>query len=125
MKPIEPQIPVVGIARRRKLIWASVAFVIIVLGGATLLQSDRGGFLYGGNLGTSVFRYEVYTRKRLFGFGMPGDGSSGPALVVVYNDSNTVIFEKNIQTALSEVDYLDGKLSIAGEGAWLLEKSKK
>ena len=125
MQSVAPQISVVRIAPRRNLIWASAALVIIVLGGIALLHSDRGGFLYGGDLGTSGFRYEVYHRKRLFGLGMPGDGSSGPALVVVYDASNAVIFEKKIQTALSEIDFFDGKLSIAGEGVWPFEKSKK
>jgi hypothetical protein len=62
---------------------------------------------------------------RTDGLGVPGDGGSGPAWVVVYDGPNSVVFEKKIQTALSDVDFFDGKLYIAGEGVWRIDEFRK
>ena len=110
---------------RRKLAWVLVSLVALPVVGYAILPSGRGERLYGGALGDSGFRYEVYLAKRIFGLGVPGDGSSGPAWVVVYDGPNSIVFEKKIQTALSEVDFFDGKLCISGEGAWGIDEFRK
>jgi hypothetical protein len=55
---------------------------------------------------------------------MPGDGSSGPALVKVYDASGKMVMEKKIQTALSDIDFFRGELVISGEGSWPLTDAK-
>ncbi len=110
---------------KRKVCWVLAVVAALLLIGVAILPSGRGERLYGGALGDSGLRYEVYLAKRIFGLGVPGDGSSGPAWVVVYDGSNSVLFERKVQTALSDVDFFRGELSIAGEGAWRIDEFRK
>lgn len=88
-----------------------------------IAKRPPGELIHQDRLGKTGFRFEVFETGISYNI-MPGSSSSGEGVVRVFNRSDELVFERAVESTLSDVFVFEEVLVIAGEGTWPLNSLK-